>query len=270
MTLIGTSVPLLLAAAAGVGIAHSILPDHWVPLTVIARTNRWSLGRTAKVSFLAALGHVTVSLVLGVLLAVVGLSLRNAVVAEEGHIVGGVLVLTGVGFLIWATSTRGHGHHHAHSRPHEPAHPPPHAHPHEGAPHPAPHDHEAAAEHVHGHSQEPGHHTHHEEHATPSAQGPAHRRQRSWVTEVAVPFGIAASPDLTILPVFLAASAVGVGAAIGSLVTFALATLLTFVVLTVAATAGGYQIHWPWLEEHGHAVSALVLLVIGVLVYVGL
>jgi putative Mn2+ efflux pump MntP len=44
------------------------------------------------------------------------------------------------------------------------------------------------------------------------------------------------------------------------------ATLATFVVLTVAATVGGYQVRWPWLEDNGHVVSALVLLVIGILV----
>lgn len=87
------------------------------------------------------------------------------------------------------------------------------------------------------------------------------------MAEIAVPFGVAASPDLTILPVFLAASAVGVGAAIGTLVTFTLATLCTFVVLTVAATIGGYQVEWPWLEDNGHVVSALVLLVVGALVF---
>ncbi len=83
-----------------------------------------------------------------------------------------------------------------------------------------------------------------------------------------MPFGVAASPDLTILPVFLAASALGVAAAAGALATFAIATLATFVVLTVAATAGGYQVSWPWLDANGHLVSALVLLVVGILVFI--
>ena len=61
----------------------------------------------------------------------------------------------------------------------------------------------------------------------------------------------------------------GGGAAVGSLATFTVATLVTFVVLTVVATAGGQQIQWPWLERNGHAVSAMVLLVVGVLVYAG-
>lgn len=283
-----SSVPLLLVAAAGVGIAHSILPDHWVPLAVIARTNRWSLGRTAKVSFLASLGHVAVSLVLGIVLAAAGLALRNAVVAEEGQIVGGVLVLTGIGFLVWALRTRGHGHGHSHGHGHTHAHPHPHTHEqtHDPAEAPTPaHTHGHGSAHVHDHGEghhndagQPhdhddgeGHHHHHDDHDHDHPHGAATTvsggRRGSWLAEIAVPFGVAASPDLTILPVFLAASAVGVGAAIGTLVTFTLATLATFVVLTVVATIGGYQVEWPWLENNGHVVSALVLLVIGVLVF---
>jgi hypothetical protein len=34
------------------------------------------------------------------------------------------------------------------------------------------------------------------------------------------------------------------------------------------ATAGGYQVNWPWLDRNGHLVSALVLLVVGMLVFV--
>lgn len=271
------SIPLLLLAAAGVGIAHSILPDHWVPLAVIARANRWTLPRTAKISFLAGLGHVAVSLILGILLAAVGLALRQTVIAEEGRIVGGVLVLTGLGFLGWAIATRGKGHGHTHSHPHvhglsDAAGHGGHDHAgltdehdssdHDHAVHDHPHaDGDFANGHTHGghdHGHDHGHDDHGHEHAPP---------RRGWLAEIAVPFGVAASPDLTILPVFLAASTVGAAAAVGTLVTFAIATLATFVILTVVATVGGYQVNWPWLDANGHMVSALVLLVIGVLVF---
>src|SRR5712692_4695519 len=33
---------LLMAGAAAVGVVHSVLPDHWVPLAVVASTERWS------------------------------------------------------------------------------------------------------------------------------------------------------------------------------------------------------------------------------------
>lgn len=81
-----------------------------------------------------------------------------------------------------------------------------------------------------------------------------------------VPFGAAASPDLTILPVFLAAAAVGAGAAIGSLVIFAAVTIGTIVGLTLAAARGGYQVQGEWLERWGNAFTAAVLVIIGLLI----
>jgi nickel/cobalt transporter (NicO) family protein len=84
-----------------------------------------------------------------------------------------------------------------------------------------------------------------------------------------VRFGAAASPDLTILPVFLAAAAVGTGTAIGSLLAFAVVTVSTIVVLTMLATLGGYQLRSKWLDRWGNAIAAVVLLIIGALVLAG-
>jgi len=95
-----TSVPLLLIAAGTVGFLHSILPDHWVPLAVIGRTQRWSIARVARVSFLASVGHLLTSVVIAGIIALVGLQFRHAFETEQGHIVGSVLVLTGLGFLV--------------------------------------------------------------------------------------------------------------------------------------------------------------------------
>lgn len=84
-----------------------------------------------------------------------------------------------------------------------------------------------------------------------------------------VSFGAAASPDLTILPVFLAATAAGAGAAVGSLVVFALVTVTTFVVLTVAAAAGGHQLADRWLKRSGNLITVAVLVLLGAVVLAG-
>lgn len=84
-----------------------------------------------------------------------------------------------------------------------------------------------------------------------------------------VPFGAAASPDLTILPVFLAATTAGVATAIASLVVFGAVTIGTIVGLTVAAARGGYEIRGEWLERWGNGITAAVLVVIGLLVLTG-
>jgi threonine/homoserine/homoserine lactone efflux protein len=84
-----------------------------------------------------------------------------------------------------------------------------------------------------------------------------------------VPFGAAASPDLTILPVFLAATTAGAGTAVASLAVFAAVTIATIVGLTLAAARGGYEIRGQWLERWGNTLTAGVLVVIGVLVLTG-
>jgi nickel/cobalt transporter (NicO) family protein len=232
------SIALLVVAAATVAILHSILPDHWVPLAIIARTQRWGLIRVARVSALASIGHVLASVALAGVIAVIGLQFQRAIDVQQGHIVGAVLVLTGLGFLLWGLT--GHGHRH-----------------------------------------DDGHHDHRTDQAktrTPggdpaqasgavvvAAEQPLARR----LAAIAVPFGVAASPDLTILPIALAASAIGGGTVAGVLVVFATVTVATFVGLTVLATLVGYQIKGEWLERNATSITALVLIAIGVVAFVG-
>jgi hypothetical protein len=218
--------PALLAAAAGVGFGHAILPDHWVPLAVLGRTRRYPMSRIARLSGLAGVAHVLVSLVLGAVIIAVGLQFRSEIRSAQDTIIGVILIATGAGFALLEVT--GHGHHHDH------------------------HDH--GHEHEHEHEHERGH---------------GHRHGIAGIAAVMVPFGAAASPDLTILPVFLAATTAGIATAISSLVVFAAVTIGTIVGLTLAAARGGYQIQGQWLERWGNVVTALVLVVIGGLVLTG-
>jgi putative Mn2+ efflux pump MntP len=218
--------PAVLVAAASVGFAHAVLPDHWVPLALLGRTRRYPLTRVARLSALAGFAHVLVSLVLGGVVVAVGLELRSDVESVQDSIVGAVLILTGLGLVVLDLSGRGHGHEHSHSHSH-------------------------GGGHTHGsHEREP-------------------RGRIGRLAAVVVPFGAAASPDLTILPVFLAATTYGVATAIGSLIVFAVVTIATFVVLTLAAARGGYRIRAQWLERRANLLTGLVLVIIGALVLAG-
>jgi nickel/cobalt transporter (NicO) family protein len=239
-----STTPALLAAAAGVGFGHAILPDHWVPLAVLGRTRRYPLAKVARISGLAGIAHVLVSIILGGVIIAIGLQFRSQIQSAQDTIIGCVLIATGLGFI--ALELTGHGHHHD--------------------------------EDGHGHAGDDRHshvddHDDHEDHAhgQPANGDQAHAANGfRGLAAVMVPFGAAASPDLTILPVFLAATTAGVATAIGSLVIFAAVTIGTIVGLTLAATRGGYQIRGQWLERWGNAFTALVLVVIGALVLAGL
>lgn len=111
------------------------------------------------------------------------------------------------------------------------------------------------------------HHTHEPDHAhAPFGRGGRLRAAAA----VAVPFGAAASPDLTILPVFLAASAFGGAVAVGSLLVFALATIGTMVGLTIAASLGAARLAAPWIERRANLLTAGTLLVLGAAIALGL
>jgi len=239
-----SSLLLLLGAAAVVAILHSILPDHWVPLAVVARTQRWSLLHVGRVTFLASLGHVITSLVLGGVIAVIGLQFQKEFETQQGHIVGAVLMLTGIIFLIWGLLGNGaHGHHHGEGHTHT-------------------HGFESGHTHTHDHD-----HPHDHNHDHPSTK---ERSLAGRLAAIAIPFGVAASPDLTILPVALAASAVGTGAIVGVLGIFTAFTIVTFIGLTIIATLAGYQIKGEWLENNANAITALVLIAIGIVAFIGL
>lgn len=231
-----TATPALLAAAAGVGLGHAILPDHWVPLAVVGRTRRYKLSRVARLATLAGIAHVLVSLLLGGVIIVVGLQLRSAVEGAQDTIIGCVLILTGVGFALVELTGHGHHHHGGHDK---------------------------------GHGESDA-----EQHRLPSpAETDALIAEREsgiggWAA-VMIPFGAAASPDLTILPVFLAATAAGTATAVASLLVFAAATIGTIVSLTLLACFGGYQFQGDWLERWGNALTALALIGIGVLILTG-
>ncbi len=234
--------PALLAAAAGVGFGHAILPDHWVPLAVVGRTRRYPLSRIARLSSMAGVAHVLVSIVLGAVIIVIGLQFRSTIEHAQDTIIGCILIATGIGFLLLELTGRGHhhqdgrhGHHHHHDHNDD----------HDDAPHPG----------------EPDHH---------DRTGERTPRRLSGLASVMVPFGAAASPDLTILPVFLAATTAGIATAVGSLVIFAAVTIGTIVGLTLAAARGGYQIQGEWLERWGNLFTAGVLSIIGLLVLLGI
>ena len=262
-----SSILLLVVAAGVVAVLHSILPDHWVPLAVVARTQRWSVLHVARVSALASAGHVVTSVILAGAIAVAGLAFQQQIETQQGHIVGAVLALTGLGFLIWALAGRGHSHDHDHGQSRSilsndlPLWP-------DGQSIKSDLPPLGANRHTHDHGDQHAHDHHgaHDHASHPAArEGTLARR----LAAIAVPFGVAASPDLTILPVALAAGALGWAVVSGVLVVFTVLTMSTFIGLTVLATLAGYQIKGKWLEDHATTITALVLIAIGAVAYTG-
>jgi hypothetical protein len=88
---------LLVGAVAAVGLLHTIVPDHWVPITLIARQHGWSGKETAQASLQAGFGHVMSTLLIAAAVWLGGV----AFAARFGHIVDTATSIALIGFGAW-------------------------------------------------------------------------------------------------------------------------------------------------------------------------
>ena len=109
---------MLAAAAATVGSLHSLAPDHWAPFAAVARARDWSTGRTARVTVACGFGHVTVSVLLGLLGLLLGREVLTNFAGKLEAAAGVLLIAFGLAYAAWgvrhAAGKRFHGHAHAH------------------------------------------------------------------------------------------------------------------------------------------------------------
>src|SRR6185437_3773316 len=89
---------LLVGSVAAVGVLHTMVPDHWLPITVMARQRNWSRGETARTALGAGVGHVVSTLVIGLIFWAAG----AAVATRFGQWVEFFTSAALVGFGLWA------------------------------------------------------------------------------------------------------------------------------------------------------------------------
>lgn len=283
---------LLVAAVAAVGVLHTIVPDHWVPITLIARQRGWSKGETARAAFQAGMGHVLSTLAIA---AVVWLA--GATVAERfGQLID--LAASGalIGFGGWIAisawlemqlagdrgAPAGHGHRHGHHHHHNDDEPHDHGHESHGEPLTDPLYVPlrgaalafASHRHIHRHGPDSIPHSHFHDH-TPStahpisaqlaATPPLHAHQHKTTARTALLLILGSSPMLEGVPAFFAAgkfgpALIGVMAAV-----FAAATIATYVLLCVYSAAGLQRLNFGAFERYGEVLSGAFIVLVGLL-----
>ncbi|MET3666694.1 hypothetical protein [Caulobacter sp. 1776] len=96
--------PTLLAPIAVTGFTvaflHAALPTHWLPFVLVGRGQHWSAGKTLGVTFLAGLGHVAFTILLGLILVGAGLAVQPRMGDLFGWAVGALMMGLGL-FYLW-------------------------------------------------------------------------------------------------------------------------------------------------------------------------
>jgi hypothetical protein len=111
---------LLIGAVAAVGVLHTIVPDHWVPITLIARQRGWSMAETARASLVAGTGHVVSTLLIAVVVWVAGVAVATRFGQFVDTAASIALILFGgwIAISAWRELRSGHRHSHGHGHGH--------------------------------------------------------------------------------------------------------------------------------------------------------
>ncbi|MDE1819117.1 MAG: hypothetical protein KGI19_11005 [Thaumarchaeota archaeon] len=104
--------------AAIVGILHMSAPDHWLTLCVLARNKQWAPKKLFGISFVTAIGHVSLSVVMGLVVVVIGLVFSHLISyyldIGIGIIMVGAGLIVGIIPLVRKSKHHEHGHEHNH------------------------------------------------------------------------------------------------------------------------------------------------------------
>ncbi len=106
---------ILIGTVAAVGVLHTMVPDHWLPIALIARQRKWSKAETALVALKAGTGHVLSTLALAVVFWFAGV----VIASRYGQIVDMLASLALVGFGLWVAVSAWIEMHQGHTENHE-------------------------------------------------------------------------------------------------------------------------------------------------------
>src|SRR5579885_1876830 len=102
--------PYVLGAAV-VGILHMSAPDHWATLCLLARNKQWAPKKLFRISFTTALGHVALSIVMGLAVVGVGLVVSHLISYYLDTGIGVIMLVAGLFFGIKPLVKKDHDHH---------------------------------------------------------------------------------------------------------------------------------------------------------------
>jgi nickel/cobalt transporter (NicO) family protein len=220
----------LVGAAISIGAVHTCAPDHWMPFAALSRANRWSARRTASITAMCGLGHVTVSVLLGVLALAFGREIFEAFGKRLESVAGLLLIGFGVAYAAWGIRN-------------------------------------AIADHVHRNAHAHGHHHHHLKFTSHASMATSH--EPSAINKL-TPFGLfllfSADPCVAVIPLMFASAPLGWTTTLAVVAAYEIATIATMVLLVLPAHAAVAAVRPLWTDRYGDAVAGGVVAAVGVVV----
>ncbi len=98
---------ILIVTAASIALIHTLTgPDHYLPLIVLSRSEKWSISKTGWLTAFCGIGHILSAVLLGIAAVSLGLAITKLQSLEYFRNVFSTWALIAFGFLYFAYGLR--------------------------------------------------------------------------------------------------------------------------------------------------------------------
>ncbi|NVO10736.1 MAG: hypothetical protein HXX16_12285 [Bacteroidales bacterium] len=91
-------------------IIHASIPNHWIPLVAIGKTEKWTLKETLSATIITGFAHTLSTILIGIVVGLIGIKLSNSYSLVMHYIAPSILIAIGVIYII--LDLKNHEHHH--------------------------------------------------------------------------------------------------------------------------------------------------------------
>ena len=244
---------LLVIAVAAVGVLHTLVPDHWVPIALLARRQGWTRSQTVRAAAIAGIGHTVSTLAIALLVWIAGALFAERFGRAVDLVTSWALIVFGAWVVVgalrelreegarWAAGAdadpaarRGHAHQHRHG------------------------------DLIHAHWHTHGSADWHETATVVTDESPEHEHEHTTSSRTALLLILGSSPMVEGIPAFFAASRFGLALIALMSAVFALSTIATYVALCVASATGLQRLRIGPLERYGEVLSGGLIAALGI------
>jgi len=104
----------IISGAVILSMVHAAMPNHWLPVVAIGKSENWSRRETLNVTAIASTAHTISSIAIGILVGIVGYRLSSSYQNITGIIAPLILVILGIIYIAldYKESKKNNHHHH--------------------------------------------------------------------------------------------------------------------------------------------------------------
>ena len=107
-----TGLSQIIIGAFLLSIVHASIPNHWIPLVALSKSEKWNEKLTMGITAIAGFAHTLSTIIIGIIVGFFGYKLSGSYSFIVGVIAPSLLILLGIIYLLLSINDNRHQHHH--------------------------------------------------------------------------------------------------------------------------------------------------------------